>query len=66
MRSKYTKENPQGSLQSRPKMDQMTIRGTLKGHNGWVTQIATTPQDPNAILSASRGLQATFLWSLTC
>ena len=33
----------------------MTLRGTLKGHNGWVTQIATTPQDPNQILSASRG-----------
>lgn len=46
-------------------MDQMTIRGTLKGHNGWVTQIATTPQDPNAILSASRGLQEIFLWSMT-
>lgn len=33
----------------------MTLRGTLKGHNGWVTQIATTPQFPDMILSASRG-----------
>uniref|UniRef100_A0A8V5GZY1 Small ribosomal subunit protein RACK1 n=1 Tax=Melopsittacus undulatus TaxID=13146 RepID=A0A8V5GZY1_MELUD len=36
-------------------MDQMTLRGTLKGHNSWVTQIAaTTPQSPDMILSASR------------
>uniref|UniRef100_A0A671PKT3 Small ribosomal subunit protein RACK1 n=1 Tax=Sinocyclocheilus anshuiensis TaxID=1608454 RepID=A0A671PKT3_9TELE len=31
--------------------EQMTVRGTLKGHNGWVTQIATTPQFPDMILS---------------
>ena len=35
--------------------EQMTVRGTLKGHTGWVTQIATTPQFPDMILSASRG-----------
>lgn len=35
--------------------EQMTLRGTLKGHSGWVTQIATTPQYPDMILSASRG-----------
>uniref|UniRef100_A0A8B9HIY2 Small ribosomal subunit protein RACK1 n=1 Tax=Astyanax mexicanus TaxID=7994 RepID=A0A8B9HIY2_ASTMX len=35
--------------------EQMTLRGTLKGHSGWVTQIATTPQFPDMILSASRG-----------
>lgn len=33
----------------------LTLRGTLKGHNGWVTQIATNPQDPDRILSGSRG-----------
>uniref|UniRef100_A0A8B9HHZ9 Small ribosomal subunit protein RACK1 n=1 Tax=Astyanax mexicanus TaxID=7994 RepID=A0A8B9HHZ9_ASTMX len=37
--------------------EQMTLRGTLKGHSGWVTQIATTPQFPDMILSASRGKQ---------
>jgi len=42
----------------------MTLRGTLKGHNGWVTQIATTPQDPNQILSASRD-KTLILWELT-
>ena len=35
--------------------EQMTLRGTLQGHGGWVTQIATTPQYPDMILSASRG-----------
>merc|ERR1711881_523200 len=34
--------------------EQMVLSGTLKGHNGWVTQIATTPQSPENILSASR------------
>merc|ERR1711973_733845 len=34
-----------------------------KGHNGWVTQIATTPQDPNQILSASRD-KTLILWEL--
>ena len=35
--------------------DQLRLRGTLKGHGGWVTQIATTPSVPDMILSASRG-----------
>ena len=33
----------------------MTLRGTLTGHGNWVTQIATTPQFPDMLLSASRG-----------
>lgn len=36
--------------------EQMTLRGTLRGHNGWVTQIATTPMYPDMLLSASRGI----------
>lgn len=36
--------------------EQMTLRGTLQGHSGWVTQIATNPQYPDIILSASRGM----------
>lgn len=35
--------------------EQMTLRGTLKGHSGWVTQIATTPQRTDMLLSSSRG-----------
>ena len=30
-------------------------RGTLLGHSGWVTQIATNPKYPDMILSSSRG-----------
>lgn len=45
-------------------MEQLTLRGTLKGHSGWVTQIATTPQDPNQILSASRGMYTFCLGSI--
>merc|ERR1712179_574127 len=44
--------------------EQLSLRGTLKGHNGWVTQIATTPQDPNLILSASRD-KTLILWELS-
>lgn len=33
----------------------MQLRGTLAGHGGWVTQIATTQEVPDMILSASRG-----------
>ncbi|CAI9580560.1 unnamed protein product [Staurois parvus] len=44
--------------------EQMTLRGTLKGHNGWVTQIATTPQFPDMILSSSRD-KTVIMWKLT-
>jgi hypothetical protein len=36
--------------------EQLTLKGTLEGHNGWVTQIATNHNFPNMILSASRGI----------
>lgn len=35
--------------------EHMELRGTLVGHGGWVTQIATTQEVPDMILSASRG-----------
>lgn len=44
--------------------EQMTLRGTLQGHGDWVTQIATTPQFPDVILSASRD-KSLVLWKLT-
>uniref|UniRef100_A0AAY4CKI2 Small ribosomal subunit protein RACK1 n=1 Tax=Denticeps clupeoides TaxID=299321 RepID=A0AAY4CKI2_9TELE len=44
--------------------EQMTVRGTLKGHSGWVTQIATTPQFPDMILSGSRD-KTIIMWKLT-
>jgi len=43
--------------------EQMTLRGTLLGHNDWVTQIATTPQFPELVLSASRDHTLT-IWQL--
>lgn len=42
--------------------EQLVLRGTLKGHNGWVTQIATNPQDPDRILSGSRGTYECYLF----
>lgn len=33
----------------------LQLKGTLLGHNGWVTQIATNPKYPDMILSSSRG-----------
>jgi guanine nucleotide-binding protein subunit beta-2-like 1 protein len=44
--------------------EQLTLRGTLVGHGGWVTAIATTPEDPNMILSASRD-KTLIVWTLT-
>jgi len=44
--------------------DQLTLRGTLVGHGGWVTAIATTSENPNMILSASRD-KSIIVWSLT-
>lgn len=44
--------------------EQMTLRGTLAGHGGWVTQIATNNQFPDIILSSSRD-KSLILWKLT-
>ena len=44
--------------------DQLTLRGTLEGHNGWVTAISTTAEDPNLVLSASRD-KTIIVWQLT-
>lgn len=44
--------------------DQLTLRGVLTGHNGWVTAIATTAEDPSMILSASRD-KTILVWTLT-
>ena len=44
--------------------EQMTCKGTLRGHNGWITQIATTPVFPDMLLSASRD-KTIIMWQLT-
>ena len=43
--------------------EQLKLKSTLMGHGGWVTQIATTPEVPDMILSASRDKTAK-VWSL--
>jgi guanine nucleotide-binding protein subunit beta-2-like 1 protein len=45
--------------------EQLSLRGTLEGHTGWVTSIAT-PLDPNSdiILSSSRD-KTVIVWHLT-
>ncbi|VEL10827.1 unnamed protein product [Protopolystoma xenopodis] len=48
------------------KKEQVVLRGCLKGHRDWVTQIATTAPFPDVILSSSRGsylglFRATFI-----
>ncbi len=44
----------------------LTLRGTLKGHEGWVTAIASPMNQPNSdiLLSASRD-KTVILWKLT-
>ena len=44
--------------------EQLTLRGELRGHAGWVTSIATTEMDPNTILSASRD-KSVMVWDLS-
>jgi len=44
--------------------DQLTLRGELKGHNGWITSIATTMQQPDMLLTASRD-RSIIMWNLT-
>jgi guanine nucleotide-binding protein subunit beta-2-like 1 protein len=43
--------------------EQLRMRGTLEGHGGWVTQIATTPEVPDMVLSSSRD-KSIILWKI--
>lgn len=42
----------------------LVLRGTLEGHNGWVTSLATTPANPDLLLSGSRD-KTLITWQLT-
>ena len=44
--------------------EQLKLKGILKGHDGWVTQIATTAAKPDTILSSSRD-KTIIVWELT-
>lgn len=43
---------------------ELAFRGELKGHDGWVTSIATTLEAPDMIISASRD-RSVIVWKLT-
>jgi len=42
----------------------LALRGVLKGHGDWITSLATTPEDPNLLLSSSRD-KSVVVWHLT-
>mmetsp|Transcript_10067 Transcript_10067/g.20366 ORF Transcript_10067/g.20366 Transcript_10067/m.20366 type:complete len:319 (-) Transcript_10067:322-1278(-) len=44
--------------------DALTLRGYLRGHGGWVTAIATTLENSDTVLSASRD-KTIIVWELT-
>jgi len=44
--------------------EQLKLRGTLQGHGGWITAIASTSEDPTMILTASRD-KSIIVWALT-
>jgi guanine nucleotide-binding protein subunit beta-2-like 1 protein len=44
--------------------EKLTLRGTLEGHGDWITSLATTPEDPNLLLSSSRD-KSVIVWTLT-
>ena len=50
--------------------ESLRFLGSLQGHSGWVTAIATSSETPDVILTASRGNEASFffriLFRLTC
>ncbi|THD21099.1 Guanine nucleotide-binding protein beta subunit [Fasciola gigantica] len=43
--------------------EMLILRGTLTGHRGWITQIATTPSQPDLLLSSSRD-KTLIVWDL--
>jgi len=44
--------------------DHLVLRGTLTGHGGWVTALATSMEVPDMLLSASRD-KSLIMWTLT-
>ena len=43
------------SLDAPNSMESLRYLGSLAGHKGWVTAIATSSENPDMILTASRG-----------
>lgn len=46
------------------KTETLQLRGTLEGHNGWVTSLATCDQDPDLLVSGSRD-KSVIVWRLS-
>ncbi|KAI3633275.1 hypothetical protein MIR68_008813 [Amoeboaphelidium protococcarum] len=44
--------------------ESLYLRGTLVGHGGWVTALATTPEQPDMLVSASRD-KTLMIWQIT-
>ncbi len=44
--------------------DTLVLRGVLATHGDWVTSLATTPEDPNLLVSSSRD-KSIVVWHLT-
>ncbi|RKF61552.1 Guanine nucleotide-binding protein subunit beta-like protein [Golovinomyces cichoracearum] len=44
--------------------EQLILKGTLEGHSGWVTSLATSNEDHNMLLSSSRD-KTLIIWKLT-
>jgi len=44
--------------------DALQLKGELRGHNGWVTAIATTGENPDLLLTASRD-KSLIVWQIT-
>lgn len=42
----------------------LAFKGVLEGHNGWVTSLATSPHDPDLLVSGSRD-KTLLVWRLT-
>ncbi|CAD5218204.1 unnamed protein product [Bursaphelenchus okinawaensis] len=45
------------------KRSALTLRGKLEGHNGAITQLATSPSNPNTLISSSRD-KSVLVWDL--
>jgi len=43
---------------------EFALRGVLKGHNGWVTCLATSSENPDTLISGSRD-KTVVIWNLT-
>jgi guanine nucleotide-binding protein subunit beta-2-like 1 protein len=50
-------------MQAPPNSEHLVLKAELKGHTGWVTSIATTAEQPDMLLSASRD-KSLIVWNL--